>query len=136
MVGNDGSRANVREKTLASISLDATPSPAEDGEIVQSIALAALDPNPYQRRSVGIHPNDDGLIDLSTDIALHGIHQPLIVRRHPEQPGRYQIAAGHRRAAAAELANVSRVPCIVRELADDAMLDVVFAENYHRADTH
>ena len=115
-------------------SLAAMFGPPTDGERVQRIPLHALEDNPYQRRSAGVADDDPDLIALSTDILQQGIIQPLVVRPHPTSHGRYQIAAGHRRRLAAHLAGLEHVPCVVRPLTDDQMLDVVFAENYHRAD--
>lgn len=123
---SDGLRANVSDT-----SLDAMFGPLDVDERIQQLAVDALDPNPFQHRSAGVADDDPSLIELSTDVAQNGIHQPLIVRR---QGSRYQIAAGHRRLAAARLAGQATVPCVVRELDDDTMLDVVFAENYHRTD--
>ena len=108
------------------------PPPA--AETVRTIPVERLRANPYQRRTIAIADADPSLIELSSDIALHSIHQPLVVRPDPGEPGCYQIAAGHRRHAAARLAGLSTVPCIVRPLDDRQMLDVVFSENYHRAD--
>jgi ParB/RepB/Spo0J family partition protein len=129
---SDGLRANV-----ADTSLDVMFGPPADGERIVQIALRDLDDNPFQHRSAGIADDDPSLVELSTDIAQHGIHQPLIVRLHPDRDahlGEYQIAAGHRRKLAADLAGLDTVPCVVRHLNDDTMLDVVFAENYHRTD--
>jgi ParB/RepB/Spo0J family partition protein len=126
----NGSRANTDD-------LVAMFGPVGDGERVVQIALADLDDNPYQRRSASISDDDPDLINLATDIASQGIIQPLVVRMHPDRDGHlgeYQIAAGHRRRLAAHLAGLETVPCVVRPLTDDQMLDVVFAENYHRAD--
>ena len=129
-LATNSSRANTDD-------LAAMFGPVADGERIQQIPLHALDDNPYQRRSAGYDDDDASLIELSTDIAANGIHQPLVVRPHPDQDsqhGRYQIAAGHRRRKAASMAGLDSVPCVVRPLTDDQMLDVVFAENYHRAD--
>jgi ParB/RepB/Spo0J family partition protein len=126
----NGSRANTD-------SLAGMFGPVAGDERIQQIPLHALDDNPYQRRSAGYGDDDASLIELSTDIAANGIHQPLVVRQHPDQDrehGRYQIAAGHRRRKAASMAGLESVPCIVRDLTDDQMLDVVFGENYHRTD--
>ena len=129
--------ATVRAQTPDDASLAAMFGPVADGERIIQIALVDLDDNPFQRRTAGIADDDPALLELSADIAQHGIHQPLVVRQHPDQDreaGRYQIAAGHRRRLAAHLAGLDAVPCVIRPLTDDQMLDVVFAENYHRAD--
>lgn len=126
----DGLRANTPDDDDA---LAAMFGPVADGERIVWLRVADLDANPFQHRSAGIADDDPALLELAADIAAHGIHQPLIVRTLQLTP-RYQIAAGHRRHAAARLAGLEQVPCVVRALSDDAMLDVVFAENYHRTD--
>lgn len=107
---------------------------ASPQERVQQIELHLLDPNPFQRRTTAVGQDDPAMQELTMNIVANGILQPLIVRYHATHHGRYQIAAGHRRLAAATLAGLDSVPCVVRTLTDAAMLDVVFAENYHRAD--
>lgn len=130
---------HVRAQTPDDASLRAMFGPPADGERIVQIALHALDDNPFQRRTAGMADDDPGLLELSADIKTNGIHQPLVVRPHPDddaQHGRYQIAAGHRRRLAAHLAGLATVPCVIRPLTDDQMLDVVFSENYHRTDVN
>ena len=100
--------ATVRAQTPGD-DLAAMFGPVADGERIQQIPLHALDDNPFQHRTAGYADDDASLIELSTDIAANGIHQPLIVRPHPDQDrqaGRYEIAAGHRRRKAAHMASL------------------------------
>lgn len=56
---------------------------------------------------------------LRESIRENGIRVPLLVRRHPATPGRYEIIAGHTRWTAAREVGLDTVPCIVAELTDD-----------------
>jgi len=74
------------------------------------------------------------LTELAADIKEHGILQPLLARPHPQERGRYQIAAGERRWRAARIAGLTQVPCIERDMDDDAMERLALVENVQRAD--
>jgi ParB family transcriptional regulator, chromosome partitioning protein len=61
------------------------------------LALDLIDPNPFQHR----RRMDEGkLEELVDSIRANGLIEPVPVRRHPSDPGRYQLIAGHRRHAA------------------------------------
>jgi ParB family chromosome partitioning protein len=66
---------------------------------------------------------------LAASIKSRGIIQPLVVRRHGD---RFQIVAGERRWRAAQLAGLQRVPCLVKEIPDDSMLEFSLIENIQR----
>jgi ParB family chromosome partitioning protein len=88
--------------------------------------VASLEPNPYQPRSA---MDPTRLSELSASIRESGIVQPILVRRHGE---RYQIIAGERRWRAAQLAGLATVPIVVREVADDRLLELALVENIQR----
>lgn len=67
---------------------------------------------------------------LNASISAHGIIEPLIVQK--KRGSGYTILAGHRRAAAAELAGIEKVPCVIRPASDAAILHLV--ENTQRVD--
>lgn len=72
------------------------------------------------------------LRELVASIARHGVLLPLRVERRPGAEF-VRIRAGHRRAAAAELAGLRKVPCvIVGECDTDEAIGEMFAENLHR----
>lgn len=61
------------------------------------IALDLIDPNPFQHRQ---HMDEGKLEELVESIRANGLIEPVPVRRHPSDPGRYQLIAGHRRHVA------------------------------------
>ena len=74
------------------------------------------------------------LVDLSQSIRTHGIVQPIIVRKKPDSSNTYEIVAGERRWRAAQIAGLTEVPVIVRDIDDRAALEIAIVENVQRAD--
>ena len=77
---------------------------------------------------------DQDLEDLSNSIRTKGLVQPLIVRPSGALEGGYEIVAGERRWRAAQRAEVTSVPVIVRDLTDRQLLEIAIIENVQRAD--
>jgi len=100
----------------------------EDLPGAKLIAVALLDPNPYQPRTTF---DQAALEELAASIREHGVLQPLTVR---QAGNRYQIGAGERRKRAAELADVTDVPCVVRDISDEQMEVLALVENVQRED--
>ena len=90
--------------------LDQLTSAASSSEIRQvvSVAIAAIEPDPHQPRKTF-----EGIAGLAASIQAIGIKQPLLVRSHPEDPGRYLLVAGERRLRAAQRAGLETVPCLI-----------------------
>jgi ParB family transcriptional regulator, chromosome partitioning protein len=86
-------------------------------------------PNPLQPRK---DFDAEALQELADSIRKKGIIQPLIVRPGA-QSGQYEIVAGERRWRAAQLAQVHRLPVIVRSFTDQEVLEVAIIENIQRA---
>jgi ParB family chromosome partitioning protein len=78
--------------------------------------------------------SDAALEDLSRSIAEKGILQPILVRRHPNDPNSYEIIAGERRWRAAQMVPVHTVPVMVRDLSDREALEIALIENLQRQD--
>ena len=77
----------------------------------------------------------EALAELAESIRMHGILQPLIVRRVSTTEGiAFEIVAGERRWRAAQKARLHEVPVIIRDLDDDAMLQIALVENIQRAE--
>ena len=72
--------------------------------------------------------------ELTDSVRRNGILQPLLLRPHPKESGRYQIIAGERRWRAAQAAQLHEAPAIVRELSDQDVLEISIIENVQRAD--
>src|SRR5262245_24853969 len=85
-----------------------------------------LDPAEVQPRSVF---KEDKLEELAQSIRHNGIIQPLVVRRSGD---RFQIIAGERRWRAAQRAGLHRVPCIIKDVAEENLLELSLIENIQR----
>lgn len=100
----------------------------EDSNIkITPIALEFLRPGKYQPRK---HIDDIVLSELADSIKIHGIIQPLIVRK--VEYGHYEIIAGERRWRAAGIAGLTHVPAIVRQVKDTVALVFSLVENIQR----
>ncbi len=74
----------------------------------------------------------EALAELADSIRAQGIIQPIVVRAIAHN--RYEIIAGERRWRAAQLANLSEVPVIVREMSDESAIAMALIENIQRED--
>ena len=97
----------------------------------RAVPIEHLRPSRFQpRRQI-----DEGdLRELAASIADRGVLQPILVRRDPQQPDRFEIIAGERRWRASQLARLHEVPVIVREFSDGEALEVALIENLQRQD--
>jgi ParB family transcriptional regulator, chromosome partitioning protein len=102
------------------------PTPGIAGS--QLIDIDLIEPSPYQPRT---HFHEEALAELAQSIQASGIIQPLVLRR---VGGRYQLLAGERRWRAAQRAGLSRVPAVIREVTDEAALEITLVENIQRED--
>jgi ParB family transcriptional regulator, chromosome partitioning protein len=102
------------------------PYAAGGGEGAREIDIDLIEPNPEQPRTRFSEANLD---ELARSIRSNGIVQPIVVRR---VGNRYQIVAGERRWRAAQRAELHRVPAVVREVADDKLLELALIENIQR----
>ncbi len=74
------------------------------------------------------------LADLAQSIREHGVVQPVVVRPSAAKSGHFEIIAGERRWRAAQIAGLSEVPVIIREVDDRVALEIAIVENVQRAD--
>lgn len=95
---------------------------------VVDIPVEIISPNPGQPRT---HFSPNGLAELADSIAVHGILQPLTVRR---VSGGYQLISGERRLRAAKLAGLATVPCIVATVDEEGSSLLALVENLQRRD--
>lgn len=95
---------------------------------VETISLDQLRPNPYQPR----HTFDrQALQELADSISLHGVIQPIIVRKGIVG---YDILAGERRFRASQLAGLTTIPAIVKPFSEEQMMELALLENLQRED--
>ena len=83
----------------------------------------------YQPRS---HMDQIALNELAESIKTQGIMQPIIVRSVGDQ--KYEIVAGERRWRAAKLANLKKVPILIKDIPDESALVMALIENIQRED--
>ena len=101
----------------------------ESCEKVVRIPLTELHPFPNHP----FHVRDDEAMQNTVDsIKEYGVLTPGIVR--PREDGGYEIVAGHRRKHGSELAGLSDMPCIVREMDDDTATILMVDSNIQRED--
>ena len=101
------------------------------------VDLDQLEPNRHQPRA---QIDDARLEDLARSIKANGVIQPIVVRRLDGSPAsreRYQIIAGERRWRAAQRAALTKVPIVVKDVADGdrkRQLEMALIENIQRED--
>jgi ParB family chromosome partitioning protein len=92
------------------------------------LAVALVDPNPWQPRS---ELGDADLAELTDSLREHGLVQPIVVRARGD---RYQLIAGQRRLAAARRLGWTSLPARVLEVEDRQMAEIAIVENLQRRD--
>lgn len=102
---------------------DGTPAAGQES----LVPLSLIDPNPAQPRSA---IRAEALEQLARSIQESGVVQPILVR--PMAEGRFQIIAGERRFRAAQKIGLSTIPAVVRNVADDRVLEFALVENIQR----
>lgn len=98
---------------------------------VEQVLIEAVRPSPFQARRVF---DEAPLRTLAESIRVTGVMQPVIVRMSKTNIGTYELIAGERRWRAAKIAGLTRLPAIVRELADEEAAEWGLIENLQRED--
>lgn len=73
---------------------------------------------------------DEAMLEMAESVREYGVLVPVLVR--PNMQGGWEMVSGHRRKAAAILAGVSEIPCIVRNMTDDEAVIVMVDSNLQR----
>lgn len=101
------------------------------GDTLRTIPVDLLQRGQYQPR---VDMRQDSLEDLASSIRSQGVVQPIVVRpvgkASPSQ--RYEIIAGERRWRAAQLAELSEIPAVIRDVADEDAIAMALIENIQR----
>lgn len=96
---------------------------------VALLPIEAIEANPFNPRT---NFEKEALAELSASIAIHGIIQPLTVRKLGRD--KYQLISGERRFRASQMAGLKEVPAYVRVANDQTMLEMALVENIQRED--
>lgn len=128
----DPSIVDAPEVAIAPLALRET---AEDGQVQSEISVDLLSPGRHQPR---VTFDAASLRDLTESIRVHGVLQPILVRRSALQSNsmdhEYEIIAGERRWRAAQAAGLVTVPVRVIDLDDVNVRTVAMVENLQRDD--
>ncbi len=95
----------------------------------KELPIGQLRKNRYQPRK---NFDATAISELAQSLKESGMIQPIIVR--PAGAGQYEIIAGERRWRAAQLAGMSKVPVVIREVSDEKALEWALVENLQRED--
>ncbi len=106
----------------------AEPISVEASEL-QNLGIEQLQPGQYQPRGV---MDKEKLQELADSIQAQGIVQPIVVRKLTTN--KYEIIAGERRWRAAQLAKLSEVPVLIKQVSDQQTIAMALIENIQRED--
>jgi ParB family transcriptional regulator, chromosome partitioning protein len=96
---------------------------------IAMLPISYIEPNPFQPR---VEFEQEALSELSQSIAVHGLIQPVTVRRLSEKS--FQLISGERRFRASQLAGLTEIPAYVRIADDQQMIEMALIENIQRQD--
>ena len=120
------------DKLEVDIPVGITPSSTETPNTpppsgMMEIPIDEIEVNPFQPRT---HFDQEALLELAESINVHGIIQPITVRRLSAR--QYQLISGERRFQASKLAGLKAIPAYVRSADDQQMLEMALIENIQR----
>ncbi len=107
--------------------LDETTPAASSSGGMSEILIGEIEVNPFQPRQ---HFDQEALKELAESIKIHGIIQPITVRKLARN--QYQLISGERRYQASKLAGLKSIPAYVRSANDQQMLEMALIENIQR----
>jgi ParB family chromosome partitioning protein len=107
------------------LSQQAETQPAKSA--IDEIAVEEIEVNPFQPRT---HFDQEALQELAESIKVHGIIQPITVRRLSAR--QFQLISGERRFQASKLAGLKTIPAYIRSADDQQMLEMALIENIQR----
>lgn len=100
-------------------------------QTVMRLSLAAIVPSPDNPRK---HFAPSWLAELGASMLAQGQLAPCLVRPHPKQTGKFELAAGESRYRAAGLVKIDALDCVVRPMDDAQFLEALTFENLKRRD--
>ena len=113
------------EKLVVEIATDVITREQSNG--MSEIPVSEIEVNPFQPRT---HFDEEALLELAESIKVHGIIQPITVRRLSRN--QFQLISGERRFQASQLAGLKSIPAYIRIADDQQMLEMALIENIQR----
>ncbi|GLS28221.1 ParB/RepB/Spo0J family partition protein [Marinibactrum halimedae] len=123
-----GGISDKAESTNEAIAAVTSPTPDNNGKLVE-LPVEFIERGKYQPRR---DMNPEALEELAESIRVQGVMQPIVVR--PIAESRYEIIAGERRWRATQLAELDKIPAIIRDVPDEAAIAMALIENIQRED--
>jgi len=120
------SDSNIEDRLEVDIPISSSTASSPSGGTLE-ISLTHIEVNPFQPRT---HFDQESLQELAESIKVHGIIQPITVRRLARD--QYQLISGERRFQASKLAGLTSIPAYVRSADDQQMLEMALIENIQR----
>lgn len=117
----------IPSKIEEEISKDPQNAIKEFSQKFAMIPIKEIEANPDQPRKEFA---EEALTELSDSIKIHGLIQPITVRRLA--PGQYQIISGERRWRASQMASLEEVPAYIRVANDQELMEMALIENIQR----
>jgi ParB family chromosome partitioning protein len=96
---------------------------------IDEVPIDTLVRGRYQPR---LEFNEDALAELAASIRSQGVMQPVVVR--PRAQGGFELVAGERRWRAAQMAGLSTIPAVVKDVSDEQASAMALIENIQRED--
>lgn len=112
---------------LENASTDVTTTEAKPANSISEILISQIEANPFQPRT---EFEENALNELAESIRVHGVIQPITVRKMGYDT--YQIISGERRTRASIIAGMTKIPAYVRVANDQEMLEMALIENIQR----
>jgi ParB family chromosome partitioning protein len=112
---------------LENASTDVTTTDPKPANAISEILISQIEANPFQPRT---EFEQAALNELADSIKIHGIIQPITVRKMGYDT--YQIISGERRTRASIIAGLTKIPAYVRVANDQEMLEMALIENIQR----
>lgn len=125
-----GKGAPVKAEAPAATEQPPAPRDATRGVKEEIVYLNLSELHPFKNHPFGVR-DDAEMQGLVESVKAAGVNQPALVR--PREGGGYEIIAGHRRQRASELAGFVKMPCIVRNMADDEAILAIGNGKGHQA---
>jgi len=105
-----------------------TQQPIDQGEL-RKLPIEFMQPGQFQPRKI---MTDEALEELASSIKAQGVIQPIVVREVGKN--KFEIIAGERRWRASQLAELDVIPCLVKDIPDEAAIAIALIENIQRED--
>lgn len=112
----------------ASSGVETLPADSHPSDRLRMLGVDQITRGTYQPRR---HFDQDLLQELADSIKAQGLIQPILVRKYA---GKFELIAGERRWRASQLAGITDIPAIVRDMDDQSVAAVSLIENIQRAD--